>query len=79
MMSALRREDGCSRRMACRLGQLARSSPLWQEGSNLESLLYGLKTILPKKYKGFMTSWEAVAREQDESSCTEECYRCVAI
>lgn len=78
MISALRYEDGCSQRLACKLGQMARSSELLK-GQTMNAVFQGVSSFLPEKYSSFARSFRAVADEEDESACQKECYRCIAI
>ena len=78
MMSALRSEDGCSARLACRLGQAARESE-WLVGDTMNTLFEGIHTILPEKFSSFARSFKKVARNEKDTSCQQECYRCIAI
>ena len=78
MMGALRHQDDCSLRLACRLGKLAQNSDMLR-GQTAEALFQGVHAILPHKYSSFARSFQAVAKEEDLSSCEKECYRCIAI
>ena len=78
MMSALRTEDGCSARLACRLGQAARQSNILKSGT-METLFEGIHTILPERFSTFARSFKKVAKDEDDESCHQECYRCIAI
>lgn len=78
MMSALRYEDGCSQRLACKLGQMARTSEILK-GQTMNTIFQGVSSFLPEKYSSFARSFRAVADEEDESACQKECYRCIAI
>ena len=78
MMGALRHQDDCSLRLACRLGKLAQNSDMLK-GQTAEALFQGVHAILPQKYSSFARSFQAVAKEEDLSSCEKECYRCIAI
>ena len=78
MMGALRHQDGCSLRLACRLGKLAKNSSLLK-GQTAEALFHGVNAILPQKYGSFARNFKAVAQDEDLSSCEKECYRCIAI
>merc|ERR1712226_226000 len=79
MMSALRTEDGCSARLACRLGQAARQSNIMNSGTIMETLFEGIHTILPERFSTFARSFKKVAKDEDDESCRQECYRCIAI
>ena len=78
MMSAVRTEDGCSARLACKLGQAARQSQ-WMKSSTAETLFEGIHTLLPERFSSFARSFKKVARDGNDESCHQECYRCIAI
>ena len=78
MMGALRSQDDCSLRLACRLGKLAQNSDMLK-GQTAAALLQGVNAILPEKYGSFARSFQSVARDEDLSSCEKECYRCISI
>jgi hypothetical protein len=78
MVSALRHEDGCSMRLACRLGKLAKESDFLM-GETGEAIFGVVKAVLPDKFTSFARSFKAVASEEDESSCQQECFRCISI
>ena len=73
-----RYEDGCSEKLACKLGKLARNSEMFSS-SMAESVIQGASKMLPRKYGNFARSFNAVVKEEDESSCQKECYRCISI
>lgn len=78
MVSALRSDDGCSKRLACRLGKMAKESNFLM-GEAGEALYEAFNVILPDKFTSFARSFRDVASDEDESSCQEECYRCISI
>lgn len=78
MMSALRYEDGCAERLACRLGKMAATSEILK-GPTAQVLFEGVSAVLPQRYNGFARSFQAVANHGDDSSCQKECYRCISI
>ncbi len=78
MMSALRHGDGCSQRLACKLGKMAKDSEILG-GSTGEALMGAVNSVLPERFDSFARSFKAVASSEDESSCEKECYRCISI
>ena len=78
MVSALRSNDGCSKRLACRMGKMAKESNFFMGGTG-EALYEAVNAVLPEKFTSFARSFKDVVNEGDESSCEEECYRCIAI
>ena len=77
-MSALRHEDGCSMRLACRLGKMARESEILT-GDTGQTIVGAVRQIMPEKFNSFTRSFQAVANDEDESSCHQECFRCISI
>ena len=79
MVSALRHEDGCSMRLACRLGRLAKESE-FLAGDTGQSIFGAIHTILPESpFTSFARSFKEVVNDEDESSCNQECFRCISI
>ena len=75
LVSAMSREDGCSARLACRIGQLARD----KFEDRADFVMGALNTVLPKRFANFSRSFEGVFRDSDLSSCSQECYRCISV
>ena len=78
MISALRHEDGCSQRLACKLGKMAKESD-FLVGDTGDAIMGAVNSVLPERFNSFARSFKAVASEEDESSCEKECYRCISI
>ena len=45
MVSAMRRDDGCDARLACRLGGLARESALFSQADNRKMILGAINQV----------------------------------
>ncbi len=75
MVSALTREDGCSARLACRLGDLAREK--FEDRADL--IIGAMDSVLPKRFANFSRSFQDVFHDSDRSSCNQECYRCISV
>ena len=77
MVSAMTREDGCSARLACRLGEMAKEK--FDAGERADFIMGAVNAVLPQRFKHFSRSFEGVLRETDTSSCSMECYRCISL
>ena len=71
MIGALRHQDGCSKRLACRLGQMARDSE-FLGGDTGQTIVGAVHAILPEKYTSFARSIQAVA----ENEVSEDLHVC---
>ena len=79
MVSALRHEDGCSMRLACRLGRLAKETE-FLSGDTGQSIFGAVHSILPESpFTSFARSFKEVVNDEDDSSCKQECFRCISI
>ena len=79
LLSAIRDGGQCSAKVACKLGQVTRDS---FEDTNM--IVDAVSFIMPAlstadKYSNFTESFSRVARQEDNSSCSAECSRCLLI
>ncbi|XP_071747774.1 uncharacterized protein [Lepeophtheirus salmonis] len=74
MISAIRHEDSCSAKLACKLGDAAKDS-----FPNKDMLLGAVNLLLGERFVKFSESFEDVLEGRDRSSCEEKCTRCMAI
>ena len=79
MLTSIRYEDGCSARLACKLGRLAQDSNMLDQHPAASFVLDSVSGLLPDKYSSFARAFKSVAKAEDDSACQKECYRCIAI
>ena len=83
LMNAIRLEDGgCTEKLACRMNEaFHRYSDETSSDRDARWLVNAMDLVMPKTFQDsiFSKSLRTVLENDDNSSCSRECYRCVAL
>lgn len=77
LMSAIRNGGTCSAKLACKLGEMTRTS--FESPNMIIDAVSFIVPTLSSKYSNFTESFSKVAKSEDMSSCSAECSQCLII